>query len=192
MISESVEKLGYRTRRTFDIFTNFVAKNNVMRISILLAAFGLLLATGCHRQEQKQQEMNTENNALTAFDVQEAFEKNGFTWFTENLILCSGDTARNNAMTIGWGGIGNYLGHDRPAVTVYVAPGRYTWEFMERYPRFTIMQFADPKIWQYMGRYSGRDGDKAAALGLHVAYTDHGTPYYEEADLIIECETMSV
>ena len=192
MISESVEKLGYRTRRTFDIFTNFVAKNNVMRTSILLAAFGLLLATGCHRQEQKQQEMNTENNALTAFDVQEAFEKNGFTWFTENLILCSGDTARNNAMTIGWGGIGNYLGHDRPAVTVYVAPGRYTWEFMEQYPRFTIMQFADPKIWQYRGRYSGRDGDKAAALGLHVAYTDHGTPYYEEADLVIECETMSV
>ena len=136
--------------------------------------------------------MNTENNELTAFDVQEAFEKNGFTWFTENLILCSGDSTQNNAMTIGWGGIGNYLGHDRPAVTVYVAPGRYTWEFMEKYPRFTIMQFDDPKVWQYMGSNSGRDGDKAAALGLHVAYTEHGTPYYEEANLVIECETMSV
>ena len=151
-----------------------------------------MAATSCNHPEQEQQTMNTENDELTAFDVQEAFEKNGFTWFTENLILCSGDTTQNNAMTIGWGGIGNYLGHDRPAVTVYVAPGRYTWEFMEKYPRFTIMQFDDPKVWQYMGSNSGRDGDKAAALGLHVAYTEHGTPYYEEANLVIECETMSV
>ena len=136
--------------------------------------------------------MDKENNELTAFDVQTTFEKNGFSWFTENLLVCSGDTTQSNAMTIGWGGIGNYLGHNRPAVTVYVAPGRYTWEFMEKYPRFTIMQFDDPKVWQYMGSNSGRDGDKAAALGLHVAYTEHGTPYYEEASLVIECETMSV
>ena len=135
--------------------------------------------------------MNKENKELTTFDVQKEFEKNGFNWFTENLIVCSGDTTVNNAMTIGWGGIGNYLGHNRPTVTVYVAPGRYTWAFMEKYPRFTIMQFDDPKVWQYMGKYSGRDGDKAAALGLHVAYTEHGTPYYEEANLVIECETMS-
>ncbi len=94
-------------------------------------------------------------------------------------------------MTIGWGGIGNYLGHDKPAVTVYVAPARYTYEFMERHNRFTIMEFDDPEVWKYMGKYSGRDGDKAAALGLHVAYTDNGTPYYEEASLVIECETMT-
>ena len=109
----------------------------------------------------------------------------------QNLILCSGDTTVNNAMTIGWGSIGNYLGHNRPAVTVYVAPARYTYEFMERYPRFTIMHFSDPKIAKYLGSHSGRDGDKVAALGLHVAYTEHGTPYYTEADLVIECETMT-
>ena len=162
-----------------------------MKQHLILAALALLLATGCNQQKQEQPTMNKENKALTAFDVQKEFEKNGFTWFTENLILCSGDTTRSNAMTIGWGGIGNYLGHDRPAVTVYVAPGRYTWEFMEKYPRFTIMQFDNPDIWVYMGRNSGRDGDKAAALGLHVAYTEQGTPYYEEANLVIECETMS-
>ena len=133
----------------------------------------------------------TQTRTLTPFDVQEEFAKNGFTWFTENLILCSGDTTASNAMTIGWGGIGNYLGHERPAVSVYVAPGRYTWEFMEKYPRFTIMQFDNPEIWQYMGKHSGRDGDKAKALGLHVAYTPNGTPYYEEASMVIECETMT-
>ena len=169
-----------------------------MKKVFFIVAMTLMMATGCnqqkHEQEQEQEQqtetMNKENNKLTAFDVQEAFEKNGFTWFTENLILCSGDNTQSNAMTIGWGGIGNYLGHNRPAVTVYVAPGRYTWEFMEKYPRFTIMQFDDPKIWQNLGKYSGRDGDKAAALGLHTAYTDDGTPYYEEAQVILECELM--
>lgn len=158
-------------------------------------AIGLLCAVlwGCaQQQEQEKQESTMETKKeLTSFDVQKEFEKNGFTWFTENLILCCGDTTENNAMTIGWGGIGNYLGHERPAVSVYVAPARYTYEFMEKHPRFTIMQFDDPNVWQYMGRNSGRDGDKAAALGLHVAYTDNGTPYYEEANMVIECETMT-
>lgn len=148
----------------------------------------------CDKKDNNQNQKETvmENTTdFKAFDVQKKFQKNGFTWFTENLILCSGDTTTNNAMTIGWGGIGNYLGHKRPAITVYVAPARFTYEFMEKYPRFTIMQFDAPKVWQYMGEHSGRDGDKAAALGLHVAYTENGTPYYEEASVVIECETMT-
>lgn len=36
------------------------------------------------------------------------------------------------------------------------------------------------KILRYMGTKSGRDGDKAQALGLHTAYTENGTPYYNE------------
>lgn len=158
--------------------------------------FSILCITliGCNTTQQEKSsntEPNKANTELTAFNVQEAFEKNGFTWFTENLILCSGDTTESNAMTIGWGSIGNYIGHNRPTVTVYVAPARYTYQFMEKYPRFTIMQFDNPAIWKYMGTKSGRDGDKAAALNLHVAYTEHGTPYYEEASMVIECETMT-
>lgn len=166
----------------------------------LMIGFLSLCMIGC--AQPKQEETNTpvaeepqavveEQGVLTPFNVQESFEKNGFSWFTENLILCCGDTAQSNAMTIGWGGIGNYLGHDRPAVTVYVAPARYTYEFMEKYPRFTVMQFDNPEVWKYMGSNSGRDGDKAAALNLHVAYTEHGTPYYEEASMVLECETMT-
>lgn len=161
------------------------------QIPIILTAIimlGFMPSCTTPQQPKNEETMTTE---LTPFDVQQEFAKNGFNWFTENLILCSGDTAASNAMTIGWGGIGNYLGHERPAVTVYVAPARYTWQFMERYPRFTIMQFDDPEVAKYMGSHSGRDGDKAAALGLHVAYTKHGTPYYEEATTVIECETMT-
>lgn len=33
-------------------------------------------------------------------------------------------------------------------------------------------------------------GYKAAALGLHTAYTPNGAPYYTEAEMVIECKTM--
>ena len=69
------------------------------------------LMTACGNKQEKQT-MNKENNALTAFSVKDEFEKNGFSWFTENLVVCCGDSSKNNAMTIGWGSIGNYLGHD--------------------------------------------------------------------------------
>lgn len=169
------------------------------RIAIIVACLALMGCAGVNKEKQE----TTMNDEWKAFDVQEEFGDNGFTFFTKNLILCSGDVSQSNAMTIGWGAIGNYLGHERAAVTVYVAPGRYTWEFMERYPRFTIMEFDDPEVWKFLGSASGRDYDpdtlvgdarkdaKAAAAGLTLAYTENGTPYYEEAKLVIECETMT-
>jgi flavin reductase (DIM6/NTAB) family NADH-FMN oxidoreductase RutF len=41
-----------------------------------------------------------------------------------------------------------------------------------------------------MGTHSGRDGDKAETLGLHVAYTENGAPYYLEAKEVFECEII--
>ena len=35
-----------------------------------------------------------------------------------------------------------------------------------------------------------RDEDKAKALGLHVQYTEHGAPYYQEAYEVYECELI--
>ena len=166
----------------------------------ILPALLLALLAGCANRQQHADDKQdtTMNTQLKPIDVQKDFADNGFTLFTRNLVLCAGDSTESNAMTIGWGAIGNYLGHERPAVTVYVAPGRYTYEFMERHPRFTIMEFDDPAVWQFFGKRSGREfadsttaDPKAAALGLHVAYTDHGTPYYEEASLVIECSTMT-
>ena len=126
-----------------------------------------------------------------AINLKEEFTDNAFTFFSRAPILLSGDETAHNAMTIGWGSLGNYLGYNRLTVSVYVAPARYTYEFMERYPRFTIMEFDDEEVGRYMGSHSGRDGDKAAALGLHVAYTPSGTPYYTEAKTVIECEIIT-
>ncbi len=128
---------------------------------------------------------------LQPIDVTKDFRENPFAFFSGNApILLAGDRDSYNAMTIGWGALGTIWGRNRPAATVYVAQKRYTHEFMESKKYFTIMTFRDPKIAEFMGKHSGRDTDKAKALGLHVAYTENGTPYFTEAELVLECETM--
>ena len=129
-------------------------------------------------------------NGFKKINVREDFTENGFQWFNDAELLAAGDKEKSNAMTIGWGGIGTLWG--RTALTVYVAEKRYTKEFMDKAEYFTVMAFdvEQSKVLDYMGRESGRDGDKAAALGLHTAYTENGTPYYIEANLVIECKIM--
>jgi len=123
-----------------------------------------------------------------------------FQWFHDAELLAAGDKEKSNAMTIGWGGIGTLWG--RTALSVYVAEKRYTKEFMDKAEYFTVMAFdmknsrsaegrlQGKKVQNYMGMKSGRDGDKAQALGLHTAYTANGTPYYTEATMVIECKIM--
>ena len=127
------------------------------------------------------------------FDVKKDFADNPFDIFTgKGMLRCAGDREKSNAMTIGWGGLGTLWGRN-DAVTVYVAEKRHTKLFMDKAAYFTVMAFDKEKqanILDYMGRNSGRDGDKAAALGLHLAYTERGTPYYEEAEMVLECEMM--
>ena len=131
-----------------------------------------------------------EENGFKKINVREDFTENGFQWFHDAELLAAGDKTKSNAMTIGWGGIGTLWG--RTALTVYVAEKRYTKEFMDKAEYFTVMAFdvEHSNVLRYMGTKSGRDGDKAQALGLHTAYTANGTPYYTEASLVIECKIM--
>ena len=131
-----------------------------------------------------------EENGFKKFSVEEDFADNGFQWFRDAQLLAAGDKEKSNAMTIGWGGIGTLW--RKTALTVYVAEKRYTKEFMDKAEYFTVMSFdvENSKVLTYMGQNSGRDGDKAKALGLHTAYTANGTPYYTEASMVIECKMM--
>lgn len=158
-----------------------------------------LILSACGNVEDKSTTDNPTNEEPTKtvfenFDVDEAFSENPFTWFKgPGLLLAVGDREKSNAMTIGWGALGNLWGHTGAnAVTVYVAEGRYTYQFIESSKYFTVMAFDDngTEILKYMGTHSGRDEDKAAALGLHTLYTDNGTPYYEEASVVLECEII--
>lgn len=131
-----------------------------------------------------------EINGFKKFNVMDEFTDNGFRWFNDALLLAAGSKEKSNAMTIGWGSIGTLWG--RPALTVYVAEKRYTKEFMDKGDYFTVMAFdvKDSRVLTYMGSKSGRDGDKAQALGLHTAFTANGTPYYTEAAMVLECKMM--
>ena len=152
-----------------------------------MLACAMMLATPASAQEE---------NGFQKFNVVEDFADNGFQWFRDAQLLAAGSkddgshSPGANAMTIGWGSIGTLW--QRTALTVYVAEKRYTKEFMDQNEYFTVMTFdvADSKVLGYMGQHSGRDGDKAKALGLHTAYTKNGAPYYTEATMVIECKIM--
>ena len=138
-------------------------------------------------------EKQVEQAVFSEFDYTDDFEGNPFTWFKgSGLLLAVGDKDNHNAMTIGWGALGNVWSHDVNTITVYVAPARYTYQFMEKYKYFTVMTFDEEHkdVLAYMGSHSGRDGNKEEALGLHVAYTEHGAPYYLEASEVYECEII--
>jgi len=150
-------------------------------LTVIMAVVCMMAAAPAWAQEE---------NGFKKFNVAENFTDNGFQWFSNALLLAVGDQTKSNAMTIGWGSIGTLW--QKPAVTVYVAEKRYTKEFIDKAAYYSVMAFdvKDSKVLQYMGSNSGRDGDKAKALGLHTAYTANGTPYYTEAAMVIECKIM--
>ncbi|MCH5229449.1 MAG: flavin reductase [Muribaculaceae bacterium] len=172
-----------------------------MRINkFFISLFGVVLLSACNNNSQDKEtndESYSKENIERSFqqiNVDEEWEENPFTWFKgQGLLLAVGDSISNNAMTIGWGSLGNIWSKiGLNTVTVYVAEARYTYQFMEKFDYFTVMAFnkEDARILGYMGTHSGRDGDKAKHLGLHTLYTEHGAPYYEEAQIVLECQTI--
>lgn len=137
--------------------------------------------------------VKVENDGFKEFDVMEDFNANPFTWFKgAGLLLAAGDESGFNEMTIGWGSLGNIWEHNDATITVYVAEKRYTYKFMEQSKYFTVMVFDEDHedVLQYMGSHSGRNGDKVKELGLHTLYTENGTPFFEEASEVYECEII--
>jgi len=104
--------------------------------------------------------------------------------------LAAGKKNALNAMTVGWGQFGTLWG--RKVVTVYVAPERYTNEFMKKSDYFTLTAFpADKKeALVYIGNHSGRDGDKLKAAGLTPEFTPLGNPIFKEGNLAVECKII--
>ena len=114
------------------------------------------------------------------------FTKIGHEW----ALLTAGVEGSCNTMTVSWGGVGFIWG--KPVVTVYVRPQRYTKEFIDREDFFTLSFYGEehkPAL-GYLGKASGRDGDKVAHVGFTPAFS-HGTSYFEEAELVFVCRKMS-
>ena len=115
-----------------------------------------------------------------------AWKKN---WF---LLTSSDFTAgKYNTMTVAWGSFG-YM-WNRPFAMAVVRPSRYTYEFMEQYPSFTLSLFPPEYATKltYCGSNSGRDVDKIKECGLTpMASSDVEAPAFDEAELIVECEKI--
>jgi flavin reductase (DIM6/NTAB) family NADH-FMN oxidoreductase RutF len=116
-----------------------------------------------------------------------------YTWQERLFLLASGDFSSGayNFMTVGWGSLG-YI-WKRPLAMIVVRPTRYTYEFMERYPDFTLSQFpakySEALAW--CGAHSGRKVDKAKHTGLTPTACRHvAAPAFAEAELVLECRKM--
>lgn len=114
-------------------------------------------------------------------------------WANQWLLLTAGDFAAGqfNTMTVAWGSIGNMW--DRPFVQAFVRPTRYTYEFMEKYPTFTLCAFPEShrEALRHLGTTSGRDGDKISDSGLTVIASGRvAAPAFAEAELVLECKKI--
>jgi flavin reductase (DIM6/NTAB) family NADH-FMN oxidoreductase RutF len=114
-------------------------------------------------------------------------------WKDDWLLLTAGDYAKRsfNTMTVAWGGLG--VMWSKPIAMVVVRPQRYTHEFMERFPDFTLCAFPPQyrAALNLLGSTSGRDGDKIARSGLTPrASVQVRAPCFTEASLVIECRKI--
>ena len=109
----------------------------------------------------------------------------------EWMLITSGDEHSCNTMTASWGHLGCLWGNNDPSAVVYIRESRYTKEFVDEEPYFTlcVMDKSFKKQMAYLGSTSGRDEDKIAKAGLTPVYADN-TVYFEEAKLVFVCKKV--
>ena len=116
------------------------------------------------------------------YKVFELFEKQ---W----ALVTAGNMEGFNCCTVGWGGMGTLW--NKPVVTVYLHPARYTREFLNTNDSFTLSFFPEAykKALGILGTLSGRDGDKITPSGLTPTAMG-GSVSYEEAELSFLCRKL--
>lgn len=118
---------------------------------------------------------------------------------TDNVISLIGDkwmlvTAGNksgfNTMTANWGGVGFLW--NKPVVFVFIRPERHTYTFAEANDHFSLSFFSEQyrQALKICGATSGKTTDKVKTTGLTPEYTESGTPYFQEANIVMECKKL--
>jgi flavin reductase (DIM6/NTAB) family NADH-FMN oxidoreductase RutF len=154
---------------------------------VLLA--GVMFSACKEKVEDKEKAMNKEVS-FKKIDPQDLDGKVIKTISEDWLLLTAGKENDFNMMTCSWGMLGNLW--NEPVCMIFVRPQRYTYEFMEKNDYFTICVFdtIHRDILTFCGSKSGRDYDKVKETGLKPLYTEHGSVYYEQARLVIECQKI--
>ena len=105
-------------------------------------------------------------------------------------LVTAGDIGNFNTMTISWGGMGTIW--NKPVVTVYVKPIRYTHDFLEKNGLFTVSFFGGEyrKALGLLGSKSGRDVNKVALSGLTPTAIADGAVGFVEAETTVVCKKL--
>ena len=129
--------------------------------------------------------VNRDNFMEYSYDVFRRFNR-------QHAVVAAGVPGNFNAMTLGWGMMGNIWGHPGAALTIYVRPDRYTHEFLMKYDCFTVSFFPEAQRQDVMllGTVSGRDRDKIAMTALTPKPVGE-TVGFEEAELTFVCRKIS-
>lgn len=133
--------------------------------------------------------MNAQDAGFTAVEPDRLslspFREIGKDW----MLITVSDGTVANPMTASWGGVG-ILWH-KPVCTCYIRHSRFTYELIEKADTFSLTFFPpEHKEWlTYCGSHSGRDGNKAEALGMTPVHTEHGVIWKECARGIV-CRNM--
>ncbi|OPZ99157.1 MAG: Flavoredoxin [Bacteroidetes bacterium ADurb.Bin408] len=117
----------------------------------------------------------------------EAIKLIGDDWM---LVAAGNFTNKFNMMTANWGGLGWLW--NKPVAFIFVRPQRYTYEFTEREPIFTLTFFEEKyrDILSLLGSKSGRDMDKMKNSGLTPFETENKSIAFKEAQIILECKKI--
>ncbi|WP_320046169.1 flavin reductase [uncultured Ilyobacter sp.] len=105
------------------------------------------------------------------------------------MLITAKDESKVNTMTASWGGMGHLWNKD--VVYIFVRPGRYTYEFIEKSEEFTLTFFQDgyrEKL-TYLGKISGRDENKIEKAGLSVV-SEGNYPYFKEGKTVVKCNKL--
>jgi len=105
------------------------------------------------------------------------------------MLITAGTAETFNTMTASWGGLG--ILWERKVAICYIRPTRYTYEFAERSPHFTLCFFEEQyrKALNYCGTHSGRNRDKVKEAGL-TPVKANDIVYFEEARLVLGCRKL--
>jgi flavin reductase (DIM6/NTAB) family NADH-FMN oxidoreductase RutF len=113
------------------------------------------------------------------------FDRIGKQW----MLISATDGEHANSMTASWGSFGILWG--KPVAICFIRPQRHTFTLTEQADRLSLTFFDEKYRGEltYMGRHSGKDGDKYAATGLSLAW-DEGVPYLAQADVAVICRKL--
>ena len=123
-------------------------------------------------------------------DISEGFarpiDKIGKDW----TLISAGNISNFNMMTASWGGVGFLW--NKPVAFIFVRPNRYTFEFIEKEPIFTLSFFSpkDKEILSYCGSHSGRNENKAKVCNLTAIKTSYNSVSFEQAQMYFECRKL--